>query len=184
MKRKIHIFGASGSGTSSIAQAVAKKFNYQHFDTDDYLWYPTERPFTELRPVEERIPLLEKDLASCSQWINSGSLCGWGDVFIPLFDLIVFVYVPQEIRVERLKKREYQRYGDATLPGGSRHESTLEFIEWAAGYDVGLLPGRSLPKHEDWLANIPCDVLRIENLDFDKSVNAVIAAIGDEKRHC
>jgi len=103
MRQRIHIFGASGSGTSSIAQAVAEKFGYQHFDTDNYLWYPTAEPFTELRPVEERIPLLEKDLVSCNKWINSGSLIGWGDVFIPHFDLVVFVYVPQDIRVQRLK---------------------------------------------------------------------------------
>jgi len=174
MKQKIHIFGASGSGTSSIAQAVAEKLGYKHFDSDNYLWLPTAEPFTELRPEEERIAMLEKDLASCNQWVESGSLCGWGDIFIPLFDLVVFVYVPPDIRVERLKKREYQRYGDATLPGGSRYESTIEFIEWAAGYDSGLLTGRSLPKHESWLSGITCDVLRIVNLDFDESVNAVV----------
>ena len=56
-------------------------------------------------------------------------------------------------------------------------KSTIEFIKWAAGYDSGLLTGRSLPKHEEWLLSIPCDVLRITNLDFEESVTAVIDAI-------
>ena len=48
----------------------------------------------------------------------------------------------------------------------------------ASGYDSGLLTGRSLPKHEAWLTGLSCDVLQVENLDFDESVNAVLAAIG------
>ena len=177
MKQKIHMFGASGSGTSSIARAVCERLGHQHFDTDNYLWFPTADPFTELRPEEERVELMQADLAKHDSWILSGSLIRWGDVFIPLFDLVVFVYVPTEIRVERLRKREYGRHGDAVLPGGSRYESTIEFIEWAAGYDTGVLTGRSLPKHEEWLAGIGCDVLRVTNIDFDESVNAVVEAI-------
>ena len=177
MKQKIHIFGASGSGTSSIAQAVSEWLGYQHFDSDSYYWFPTSEPFTKSRPEEERVPLMQADLAKYKNWVLSGSLIRWGDALIPLFDLVVFVYVPPEIRVERLKKREYQRYGDATLPGGSRYQSTMEFIEWAAEYDSGLLTGRSLPKHEQWLKGIGCDVLRVINLDFDESVNIVVDAI-------
>jgi len=47
MKQKIHIFGASGSGTSSIAQAAAVKLGYQHFDSDNYYWFLTTEPFTK-----------------------------------------------------------------------------------------------------------------------------------------
>jgi len=125
---------------------------------------------------------MQADLAKYKNWVLSGSLIRWGDALIPLFDLVVFVYVPSKIRVERLKKREYQRYGDATLPGGSRFESTIEFIEWAAGYDSGLLTGRSLPKHESWLEGIGCDVLKIVNLDFNESVNTVIDVINGRIR--
>jgi 2-phosphoglycerate kinase len=37
MQQHIHIFGASGSGTTSIAQGICKKIGYQHFDSDDCL---------------------------------------------------------------------------------------------------------------------------------------------------
>ena len=29
----------------------------------------------------------------------------------------------------------------------------------AAGYDYGIMPGRSLPRHEAWLARLSCPVL-------------------------
>jgi len=176
-KRRVHIFGASGSGTSSIAEAVCRKTGYTHFDSDTYYWFPTHEPFTKPRPEEERVVLMEQDLTGCDKWVLSGSLIRWGDALIPFFDLVVFVYVPADVRIKRLEKREYERYGNAVLPGGSRYESTREFIEWAAGYDSGILTGRSLPKHEAWLANINHDVVRIVNHDFDESVNAVIAAM-------
>jgi len=179
LKKRIHIFGASGSGTTSIAKNVCDKINYSHFDSDNYFWMPTSDPFTTERPQEERIALMENDLSNGDYWILSGSLTGWGDALIPFFDLVVFVYVPQEVRVERLKKREYERYGDEILPGGKRHESSNEFLEWAASYDAGTRNGRSLPKHEKWLESIECQVVRITNNLFDDSVNTVIKVITD-----
>ena len=173
MKQKIHIFGASGSGTTTIAAAVCGKLGYKHFDTDSYYWYPTAQPFTESRPIEERLRLMNADLTAHDKWVLSGSLDGWGNPLVPMFELVVFVYVPAELRVERIKKRERERYGDAVLPGGRRYESTKEFIEWAAGYDSGLLTGRNLPRHEKWLAMLDCEVFRIVNQDLDESVDAV-----------
>jgi len=177
MKNRIHIFGASGSGTTTIGKAVSERLGYKHFDTDNYYWYPTKMPFTESRPIEERLQLMNADLANQEKWVLSGSLDGWGNPLIPLFELVVFVYVPQDIRIERLKKRELERYGKDVLPGGARHESTKEFIEWAAGYDSGQLTGRSLPRHEKWLAGLECEVIRIINHSLEDSINRVINAL-------
>ena len=35
MKKHIHIFGASGSGTTTIAKAVSERLGYAHFDSDN-----------------------------------------------------------------------------------------------------------------------------------------------------
>ena len=180
MKRKVHIFGASGSGTTTIAKAISEKLGYKHFDTDDYYWYKTDIPFTEARPIEERLQLMNADLTSCGKWVLSGSLSGWGDPLIPLFDLVVFVYVKQDVRVERLKKRELEKYGEEVLPGGSRYESNKEFIEWAAGYDLGTLTGRNLPKHKKWLTQLKCKVINITNESLDNSIDAMINAINEK----
>ena len=177
MKQRIHIFGASGSGTTTIAKAVCDKLGYRHFDTDNYYWLPTEEPFTEPRPVEERLRMMTNDLGACEKWALSGSLAGWGDPLIPLFELVVFVYVPTVTRVKRLAKREYERYGDAALPGGRRYESTKEFIDWAASYDASTGTGRNLPKHKVWLEELPCPVLKIENISLHESVSTVLNAI-------
>ena len=177
MKRKIHIFGASGSGTTSIAKLLCNRLGYNHFDSDSYFWMPTADPFTVQRPSEERLELMKKDLSSTESWILSGSITGWADELASFFDLVVFVYVPQDIRLDRLKKREYERYGNEILEDGARYEATKEFLDWAASYDSGTFIGRSLTKHEKWLEGINCKVLRIENDTLEKSVDTILEAI-------
>ena len=53
----------------------------------------------------------------------SGSLCGWGDVFIPLFDLVVYLWIPQDVRMKRFKVREFQRYRNEINAGGKLYDS-------------------------------------------------------------
>lgn len=162
MINRIHILGASGSGTTTLAHEINKKMNYTHFDTDNYFWVKTEPPFTQKRDVKERVELLTHDLHSVDKWVLSGSLCGWGDEFIPLFDLIIYLWIPEEIRIKRLLEREQQRYGEDIKPGGLMYQSHIEFIEWASKYDLGDMNIRSKQLHYSWLKNLPCKVLKIE----------------------
>ena len=171
--KKVHIFGASGSETSTIASIVCKQLNYDFIDTDDYFW-KTPLVYTDIRPEEERKVLLNNKLASSNQWVLSGSLCGWGDCLISYFDLVVFVQVPNEIRMERLLKREYKRYGSEILQGGSQFEESKKFLNWAATYESSISHGRTLEKHENWLKNINCPILRITNIDLYDSVEKIL----------
>jgi len=38
MIQRIHILGASGSGTTTLGRALAERLQCPHFDTDDYFW--------------------------------------------------------------------------------------------------------------------------------------------------
>jgi adenylate kinase family enzyme len=76
MIHRIHILGASGSGTSTLGRALAGRLQYPHFDTDDYFWLPTDPPFTHRRERTERAQLLMGDLTAHEAWVVSGSLCG------------------------------------------------------------------------------------------------------------
>lgn len=154
--------GASGAGTTTLGRALAQRLGCPHLDTDDYFWLPTDPPFETIRPRPERQALLGADLERHPAWVLSGSLCGWGDLFIPRFDLVVFLRLPSEARLARLRARERERYGDAIAPGAARHEKYVEFLAWAARYDEGEPVERSLRMHEAWLARLPCPVLRLD----------------------
>jgi len=158
----IHILGASGSGVTTLGQEIEQKHKYKWLDTDDYFWLPTEPPYTTKRPIEERISLMEASIAENPKCTISGSLCGWGDVFIPKFQLVIFIYTSAEIRKERLIKRDYQRYGEERVhENGDRHDEHIKFINWAMDYDNGDMNMRSLENHEEWLKQITCPIIRL-----------------------
>ena len=175
MKRVIHIFGASGSGTSTLGRALAEKTGFRFMDTDDYYWLPAEPMYTLKRPIPERLALMARDLDECSDAVLSGSLVGWGDPLIPRFTLAVRLVTPTPVRMERLKQREYARYGDRILPGGDLYEQSQAFLAWAAQYDDGLPPIRSRALHDLWQQKLSCPLLTLDGtLPLDELAEAVL----------
>ncbi|OMD43115.1 AAA family ATPase [Paenibacillus odorifer] len=157
--RRIHIMGASGVGTSTLGQQLAKVLPHIQLDSDDYFW---EHKFTKQREINDRLTRIKQDLAHKEPWILSGAVCGWGDGLRPYFDLVIFLWIPQEIRLNRLRVREYERYGDEILPGGNKYEANQTFMEWAALYDTAGVEVRSKELHEEWMSALKCPILRIE----------------------
>lgn len=178
MVKFIHILGPSGSGTTTLGKALCKKYGMTHFDADDYFWYPTDPPYEKKRPIEKRQELFFQDILNEESWVISGSLCSWGDIFISFFDLVIYLWVPTEIRIKRLVKREREEFGDDVLPGGRMYKNHKEFLEWAANYDSGGLDMRSKITHELWLKRLDCPVLRIEgNYSLEENLRVVIKKI-------
>jgi adenylate kinase family enzyme len=172
---RIHILGASGSGTTTLAAAISAKHGHRHLDTDDFYWLPTDPPYQTKRPRQARLQLLETALAQSSAWVLSGSLCGWGDPLIARFQLIVFLAVPTDVRMQRLRARELARYGhDTVAPGGRLHQAHVAFLEWAARYDNGDPVERSQALHDAWLAAIRIPVVRLVG---DRPVAAQLASV-------
>lgn len=178
--KRIHILGASGSGTTTLAAKLSEIMDFKHLDTDNYYWKETIPKYEKSRPIKERIELLTYEFKKFDRWILSGSLCGWGDVLTPHFDLVVFLNLPSEIRMKRLVQREKDRYGDKIEKGQPMYKKHIEFIKWASKYDDGDENIRSLHLHNKWLESINCDVLRIEeDISLYAKVKRVMAYIND-----
>jgi adenylate kinase family enzyme len=173
--KRIHIFGAAGSGTTTLASALSAKYGHCHFDTDDFYWLPTDPPYQQARPRVDRRALLANALAETESWVISGSLCGWGDPFVSRFELVVFLVVPVEERLVRLRAREIVRYArEAIASGGRLHKADVEFLDWAQCYDNGGLDMRSRALHEWWIQRLRLPVFR---LDGNKRVHTLLGEI-------
>jgi adenylate kinase family enzyme len=179
---KIHILGASGSGTTTLGKAIASKYNVSHFDSDDFFWMPTDPPFRQKRPVDQRISLLKETLLSYDSWVVSGSALKWGDFLREDADLIIQTYLEPDIRINRLLKREFERYGERIKPGGDMHNTHCEFVAWAKLYDNGGPDKRSRLSEEMWLKKAKCLVIRIDSgTDIDTELTLVENAIKELK---
>ncbi|WP_025126930.1 AAA family ATPase [Pseudomonas sp. PH1b] len=166
MANRVHIFGASGSGTTTLGRALAEHLRCRHFDSDDFYWQPSAQPFSCRRPRDERVHGLQTQVLVEPDWVLSGSLCGWGDLLIPSFTLAVLVQLDPEVRLQRLRAREFQRYGAQIFEGGERFAATQAFLDWAAGYDAGGHGTRSLRRHETWIKSLVCPVIRLDSTDL------------------
>lgn len=178
-KTVIHIFGASGSGTSTIGRFLAEKLGYKFMDTDDYFWLPVDPPYTAKRPLEERLRMMREDIASSDGAVISGALVPWGNPLIPLFTLAVRVVTPTDVRLERLKKRESADFGARIQPGGDMYEDHLEFMAWAARYDTAGLEQRSKAEHDEWEKLLPCPEIYVDGTQaVEVSAAQIIEALG------
>ena len=170
------MFGASGSGTTTLGSLVARRIDARHIDADAYYWIDTDPPFTTRRAPAERITMMRRDIEDASAWVLTGSICGWGDALIDRFGLAVFLELDRDTRLQRLSVRERRRFGARIAPGGDMHAQHEAFMAWAAGYDDGRAPQRSLDLHESWLTGLACPVLRLDaRADPERLVEEVLA---------
>lgn len=158
------VTGASGSGTTTLGKAIARAWGAQFLDADDYFWLKTDPPYKERQTHEVRLSSLLTDLIQCEKSVVSGSVMNWGAALEHSFELVVFLQVPTVVRLDRIRRREVARFGQVNP----------EFLEWASQYDDGPPEGRSLAKHNTWLAALSCPVIRLVG---DLSQNAQIVSI-------
>ena len=160
---RIHILGASGSGTSTLGAALAARLGHPHVDADALFWMTTDPPFTTRRPAEERHALLLQSLPITGQWVFSGSALKWAASLEPVYDLIVFLRLAPSERMERLRRRQVMRYGARIEAGGDMAAATADFLRWAEAYDSAGPEQRSLVLHKEWLASQTAPVLRLSS---------------------
>ena len=150
--------GASGSGTTTLARAVADAWGVPHVDADDYFWVPTDPPYAEQRLVAQRLALMDQVFLPREAWVLSGSMLGWGDGVVAQCDAVVFLTLEPTERLRRIEARERVRRESAPAD----EEALTAFLTWARGYDDPGFEGRSRARHEEWLAGLACPVLRLD----------------------
>ena len=158
----LYIFGASGSGTTTLGRAASAALGWRHLDIDDYYWLPTDPPYTAARRREERLPLLLRDMDGAPGAVLTGWGHGWIDPLLPDFTLAVRLELEPSLRLRRLEARERANFGSRLDPGGDMHAAHLTFMDWAARYDTGGLDMRSRASLDAWQARMTCPVLLLD----------------------
>ncbi len=164
--------GASGTGTTTLARAVADSWAVPHADADDYFWRPSDPPYVEKRPEAERVPLMETLFVPREAWVLSGSMLGWGEEVVARCDAVVFLTLDATERLRRIDERERTRQATGEVD----QEAWEAFLEWARGYDDPLFAGRSRVAHEKWLATLTCPVLRLDSASAPEALREHVLA--------
>ena len=123
-RSRLHILGASGSGTTTLARAVADAWSAPHADADDYFWLPTDPPFVEKRPEADRVALMQQVFLPRDAWVLSGSMLGWGETVVARCDAVVFLTLDADERIappRAPRARAHPRAGRRGGLGGVPH---------------------------------------------------------------
>ena len=109
----------------------------------------------------------------------SGRVCGWGDFAIRFFDVVIFLDVPQEERMNRYVSRNVKKYGNSILnTKHPLHKIFVSFKNWAYSYENGQNALYSKKKHEKWIKKLPCPVVRIDgNFTAVQTLNVALKNI-------
>lgn len=151
--------GASGSGTTTLARALADLWAVPHADADDYFWLPSNPPYVEKRPEDERAALMRDVFVPREAWVLSGSMLGWGEAVVAECDAVIFLSLDPVERLRRLEEREVRRRAGLKYDSAAWHE----FLDWAKSYDDPAFTGRSRAGHETWLVGVGKPVLRLDS---------------------
>lgn len=171
----MHIFGASGSGVTTLGNALAEQLHLPYLDSDTFFWEPSSPPFTIRRNPINRNEMVQESLQQTDSWILGGSIINWGENVFPNFDLIIFLWLPPAIRLERLKTREVERYGEVVYTDPERNKLFNDFMAWAEDYDQATgLANRTLKAHEAWLDKQDVPILELRgNYDLLQKIELI-----------
>ena len=150
----ICVCGLNGSGKTTLARALAKELNYKHMDAEQYYFSSTDNPYSSSRTREEAERLIREDIQHHPCFVFSSVSGNMTSEIIAHYDLIVYLDVPLEIRMKRIRQRAWDQFGSRILIGGDLYEQEEKFFAFAQS--------RTPDKIENWLKTVSCKVIRLD----------------------
>lgn len=128
----IQICGLNGCGKSTISRVLAKKVGFHFIDNEDLYFSETDanNPYANARTREAVEKLLINEVQKHSNFVFSAVKGDYGDEIISLYSYVVLVEVSKEVRLQRVRKRSFQKFGQRMLLGGDLYESEEFFFNW------------------------------------------------------
>ena len=172
----IIVFGANGSGKSTLGRELARFLNFKYMDIEDYYFVDSEIPYTKVRSHEDCLNLLLTDIEKFKSFVLSAVTGDFGKDISSMYDLAVFISAPIETRMERIEKREYEKYGERIRGEGDMYEQHLKFVNFARQ--------RNLSNIDKWAETLNCPIICVDGTkNYKKTVEDIVKEYHKIKRY-
>lgn len=150
----IAIVGGNGSGKTTLGRHLADMFSLKHMDVEDYYFKESEIPYANPRTRDVVGELILADVKKYKRFVLS-AVCGdFGSEINALYDCVIYIKAPLELRMERVRKRAVDKFGERVLEGGDMYEQEQRFFEMVAS--------RTMDRTDEWLKTLRCSVIYID----------------------
>lgn len=156
MFKGIIVCGLNGSGKSTLGKELAKKLNYSFLDIEDY-YFPNrdaDYVYEVGRSKEEVERLLLEDMKKMNNFVLAAVRGNYGKEVISFLSIVVNINVDKQIRLQRVKERSFQKFGNRIFKGGDLYEKEHEFFK--------MVESRSELMVDEWLHTIDCNILNVD----------------------
>ena len=164
--------GLNGTGKSTLGKALAERLRFHFIDNED-LYFPKTDPvylYAAPRTREEVKKLLLKEIKAHENFIFASVKGDYGKSIYPYFQYAVWIDVPRDIRMERIKKRSFEKFGNRMMPGGDLYEQEEHFFDF--------VKSRAEDTVEKWVQSLNCPIIKIDGIKpIEENINLIIEQI-------
>ena len=168
----IIICGLNGTGKSTLGKALAEKLHFYFIDIEN-LYFPQTDPnyiYASPRTREEVERLLLHEMGTHENFILATVKGDYGEDISSFIRCVILLDVPKDIRLQRVKKRSFQKFGNRMLLGGDLYEQEEKFFRFVESRDENIV--------EEWVKSLKCPVIRIDGTKpIDENINLIIEHI-------
>lgn len=152
----IIVCGLNGAGKSTLGKVLADRLNF-HFIDSECLYFLMADPlyiYAYPRTREEAAKLLFKEIKIYKNFVLTSVKGDYGEWLYPYLQYAILIDVPKDVRIQRVKNRSFQKFGNRILPGGDLHEQEKNFFN--------LVQSRAEDVVEEWLQSLSCPIIQVD----------------------
>ncbi len=172
MCNRIIICGGNGAGKSTLGKALAKELAWEFKDIEEY-YFPAgdaDYNYEKARTREEVANLLLRDLKKYNDLIVASVKGNYGKEVESMFTCAVLISVSKDTRLQRVRSRSYQKFGDRMLKDGDLYEKEKRFFD--------MVEKRSEKDVIEWLNSVDVPIIRVDgNQPIERNVQIIKALL-------
>ncbi len=137
------------------------------------MYFPKTNPnyiYASPRTRKEVEKLLLHEIKTHKDFILASVKGDYGEDIYSLIQYAILLDVPKNIRLKRVKKRSFQKFGNRMLLGGDLYEQEENFFHFVESRDENIV--------EEWVKSLKCPVIRMDGTkSIDENTNFIMERI-------
>ena len=165
----IIICGLNGAGKSTLGKELAKELNLYFIDSEDLYFPKTDDNYIYASPRthEEAGQLLLCEIKEHKSFVFAAVKGDYGENVLQMYKYAVLVEAPKAVRMQRVRDRSFQKFGDRMLPGGDLYDNEEKFFD--------IVRSRVENTVEEWIQKLSCPVIRVDGTkSVEKNIELII----------